>query len=264
VKYQVFFFIAFIFITLNSLSQDCNSVIESKYFSYPANSDDSSITIRSKDRLVEKDLKTGDSTIWKIKWTSKCSYTATYVSGNRKLTYDEREYLEKQKFAFEVELVTADYFIVSSYFNKVEGKPFARDTAFFTRKNYSINKILFEPVKNPAVLKKQKFSDTSQYAVVCIYRKGKLPCLLINGEIFFGGSLMALLPNKSAAIFKVKKEGRFEIESIGKGNSLKKDIDIQFGKKYYISFDPVLLKGCRFEIFIDEEALAKEEFESLL
>jgi hypothetical protein len=264
VKRRLYFGLSLLFIVFDSYTQDCNVLVQSQYFSYPENSNDSTVTYRSKDRLVEKDLRTGDSTVWKIKWTSKCSYTAEYVLGNRKLSPGDREYLEKHKFAFEVESMNKDYFIASAYIDKVSGKPFSRDTAFFQRKPYALNKLLFQPVKNLAELRKQKFSDTSQYAVVCIYRKGKFPCLIIDGQIFFGGSLMAILPNKSAAIFKVKKEGKFEIESYGKDKSLKKEIDIQFGKKYYINFDPVLLKGCRFEIFIEDEKLAKEEFESLL
>lgn len=263
-KPGLFFGLVLFFIVSDCYTQDCNILVESKYFSYPENSNDSTVTYRTKERLVEKGLRTGDSTAWKIKWTSKCSYTAEYLFGNRNLSPADREYLEKHKFAFEVESVSKDYFIASAYIDKVSGKPFSRDTAFFQRKDYPVNKILFQPVKNLVELRKQKFSDTSQYAVVCIYRKGKLPCLLIDGQVFFGGNLMAIMPNKSAAIFKVKREGSFEVETYAKDRSVKKMIDIQFGKRYYLSFDPVLTRGCRFEIMVEDEKLTKEEFESLL
>jgi hypothetical protein len=247
-------------------AQDCAAIIESTYFSYPANSNDSGITHRSKDKLIETDLRSGDSTTWKIKWTGKCTYEAEYVSGSKKLEPDVRNYLKEHKFAFKVVTTTRDYFIIEAYNDKIKGKPFSVDTAFFQRKTYPVSKVLFQQVKSPGELKKQKFSDTSKYAVVCLYRKGQFSCSIVTGEIFFGGNLMAVLPNRSAGMFKILKEGSFEIESYAKDKdkSVKKTIKIQFGKKYYIRFDPVLFHSCGLEIFVEEGTEAKEDFESLL
>lgn len=245
-------------------AQDCSSIIESTYFSYPANSNDSSTTHRSKDKLVEIDLRSGDSTVWKIKWTGKCTYDAEYISGSKKLEPDVRNFLKEHKFIFKVQAVTTDYFILAAYYDKIKDRPFAVDTAFFQRKTYPVSKALFQQVNSLAELKKQKFSDTSKYAVVCLYRKGKFSCSLVSGEIFFGGNIMAVLPNKSAGMFKILKEGSFEIESYAKGKSVKRTIDIRFGRKYYVRFDPVLLHSCGMEIFIEEGSDAKEDFESLL
>lgn len=257
-------FFTFFLLSLNIFSQECKSLEESIYFSYPKNSKDSTITVRSKDKLIETDLRTGDSMVWKIKWTGKCTYETEFVSGSKKLDPAVKSFLKENKFAFKVVQVTAQYFIAEAYLNKANGRPFYIDTAFFERKNYTVDYLLFTQVKSLADLKKQKFADTLKYAVICLYRKGKFPCSALTGAVFFDGKQMAVLPNKSAGIFKVYKEGTFEIETYIKEKSIKKTIEIQYGKTYYVRVDPVLFHSCGMEIIIDDSPEAKEEFESVL
>lgn len=233
------------------------------YYLYPKNTNDSTFVVRTRELMVETDLKTKDTTAWKLKWKDACIFSVEFLSGSKKLKPEEQEFLKSHKLIFKTAERTADYFIYESYIDKVSGNPFLVDTAFYKRKSAPVDNRLFVPVKL-SDLKKQRFSDTSKYAVVGIYRKGEFTCSAVEGLVYLNDEVIAGLKTKSAYLFKVYKEGTLKFGSSFNNKISVKNVQVQFGKRYYIQIDPVWAQSCKPELIVSDDAQAKQECESLL
>ena len=97
-----------------------------------------------------------------------------------------------------------------------------------------VNNELFKQVKNPSELKRSHFSDTSKYAVLYLYRPGKLANSLGNYLVYFDESIMCIAKNNSGYIFKILKEGKFTLKSRIYKDEADLPLDIKFGSTYYV------------------------------
>lgn len=73
---------------LISLSQQTNSgcshLKELTFYAYPRNSIDQYKIVRTGNKQIEYNLKTADSTEYKVKWEKDCQYSLTYISSSEK------------------------------------------------------------------------------------------------------------------------------------------------------------------------------------
>ncbi len=99
-----------------------------------------------------------------------------------------------------------------------------------------VNKTLFTELK-PLDVRRLKFKDTSQYALLYVYRSGKFVGSLLDYLLKCDGVAMASMSNKSAYIFKILKPGTLRLVAQTLNHEDRVDIDIQFGKKYYVKCD---------------------------
>ncbi|HET9279617.1 MAG TPA: hypothetical protein VFN95_15585, partial [Flavitalea sp.] len=195
--------------------------------------------VRSKDKQVEYNLKSGDSTVYGIKWDKDCQYSLTRISSSEKKLQAQEDVLNKPRLAYEILSVTRNYYVYNSYLDKVlpgniEHRQMSTDTAWLkppkTPTNHEIFKVANE---NPGVLKRN-FKDTSQYAVIYMYRPHRSPASQDDYYVYFGEDFMFWALNKSKAAFKILKEGPARIHAKSGEVESTVIIDIQFGKKYYL------------------------------
>ena len=87
------------------------------------------------------------------------------------------------------------------------------------------------------LLKKAHFSDTSKYAVLYLYRTGKFAASQVDMITYFDNNLICDSKNGSSFIFKILKEGNFELSSVSNMNkkSAVLPLSIKFGQKYYVN-----------------------------
>jgi hypothetical protein len=249
----------------NSQAQDCTSIKDGIYYSYPKNSADKYMYIRNGDVMHERNLKTGDTAVWEIKWISSCVYSSKYISGSEKLTEEVSKLLKKHTLVYQVIDISKDYYVYKGYFDKTSNLPFTTDTMWLNEKVQLVSNELFKPVKNVSELRKDKFSDTSKYAVLYLYRPGKATLFLSSYLIYFDNIPMCVAKNKSGFIFKIQKEGDFEIKSKVEKKEASIKLNIQFGKTYYVKSlmnwgiykD---LKNYKLEMVIPKPEEAKLEF----
>jgi hypothetical protein len=105
---------------------------------------------------------------------------------------------------------------------------------WLTEKTVITNNELFRQIPDNSTLKKEHFSDTSRYAVLYVYRPGKLTNSLSNYLIYFNDNIMCVGKNNTGYIFKIMKEGRFELKSKLYKDESFINVDIKFGKIYYV------------------------------
>ena len=174
-----------------------------------------------------------DTTVWQINWTGPCSYTEKYLSGSHTMDAKTAAFLNKHLLAYNIINITDDYYVAREHLNKVTGLYMETDTMWFHERQNVTDNELFKQLPLGDLLR-APISDTSQYAIVYVYRPGKIFDCLVDYPIYFDNRLMCIVRNRSGYIFKIRKEGKFTIDS-----RLYKDIgaaplDVQFGKTYYV------------------------------
>ncbi len=241
---------------------DCESLKNGTFYNYPRNSDENIFQIRQGDLMKEVIIGKKDTITWKVKWKNDCTYSVKYVSGN----VDKKEALEMIKnhsFDFRIEAITPDYYVYSGFFDDVKrGVNFTRDTMWIKEKQVPGSRIFFTQVADMAKLKRARFSDTSKYALLYMYRPGKFIGFAASYGIYVDDYLMCMLGNKSGFIYKILKEGKYSIG--GKlPNSVPIIVDVRFGKSYYIKSTfgvPLLASLKRVDMELVADDVGKNEF----
>lgn len=238
-SYQIiscFFCFAFLPIVISAQikTPTCEDLKYGIFHYYPKNSSDHDVNIREGEFVREINSKSGDSIIWQIKWVDECVYSLKYISGNRPIPEENLKFIKKHKLVYEIGRITKDYYLFKGYVDKVSDLPIQTDTMWLNEKINRVSNEVFKPVANNSILKKAKFSDTSKYAVLYLYRPKKLSNSLGNYFVYFDDNLMCVAKNNSGYIFKILKEGTFEVKSkLLKDESAVK-VNVKFGKAYYI------------------------------
>lgn len=218
----------------NSLT--CTDFKNGIFYIYPKNSQDQFFCRRDGEFQYEVSLKDqhADTTVWKIIWTDDCTYTLKYISGGKEIDEESKKLLKKHKLAYEIIKSTNDYYVFKGYLDNTSGNAFQADTMWVTEKTTIVNNELFKRLSDEGVLFKDHFRDTSKYAVLYVYRPGKITNSLGNYLVYFDDNMMWVARNRSGCIFKILKEGKFNIISRLFKDESSAMVDIKFGKTYYV------------------------------
>ena len=251
----------------SQIPEDCAALKSGVFYSYPKNTADRFVSYRDNGIAKEYDLIKGDSSIWKVDWKSNCSYSLKFVSGSAKQKPEVAEFLKKHIFFYTIQSITSDYYVFNGYIDKPKGDLLHSDTMWLHEKiNFTPNR-MFEPIANMQ-LKKAHFSDTSSYAIVYLYRPGKLTNSVGEGFVVSLDDLpMAVMKNKSGFIFKIFQPGNHVFASrLGKDES-KAILNIELGKRYYIkaaiNWGFYSFRNYKLEMKVMEPAEGKIEFEDV-
>ena len=212
----------------------CTDLKTGIYYSYPKNTSTRYICIRDGDNEKDFDMDTGDSSVWQIQWQDDCSYTMRYISGNDELKPRDRQFLNKHIVALKIEKYTGDYYVYSAHADNISKHSYATDTFWLHEKSLVVGNHPFQFIRNEPFLSKMHFSDTSGYAVIYLYRPGKLTNSWAAFPVFCNDTLLWIARNKTGALIKVTKEGVLELKSKLYKDVSSVKVDIRFGRKYYI------------------------------
>lgn len=185
---------------------------------------------------TEKDinLDSGDSSVWRMNWKDNQTYTFEYIGGNSPQMKGMEKFLEKHKIACKIEKVTADYYIYSGYFDKVTNLPISKDTVWLHEKAVVAYSDLYRPVNGMVELKKMHFSDTSTYALLYVYRPGKMTNSWSDFLVYCNDNLLWVARNRAGTVVKILREGEIELSSRLLKDSASVKVDIHFGHVYYV------------------------------
>jgi hypothetical protein len=215
-------------------SVTCKDFRTGVYYNYPKNSDERDVIERDEKFQRETNLTNNDSITWEISWKDDCTYSLKYVSGGKKLSKEILDVIQKHNLVSVIETITPDYYTYSVYFDKKSNLPIGKDTMWLHEKAVVTNNELFKPYKTRTIPAKDHFRDTSKYAIVYIYRPGKLTNSLGNYIVYLDENVLWVAKNNSGYLFKVLKEGRHTFKSRLMKDQSSIDVDIQFGKIYYV------------------------------
>jgi len=266
-------FFALLLLPFASYTQDkpigCKDLKNGIFHSYPKNTADHYICRREDNRQYESNAITGDSVVWEIKWLDDCTYSLKYLSGNTKFSDEEHTMLKKHKLVFQLQSVKEDYYVFTGHLDKTSNPSFNKDTIWLAEKINPVSNELVKFVPNPNTLKKEKFSDTSRYAVLYLYRSGKVTNSLSNCLVYFNDDLLCIAKNNSGYVFKILKEGTYSVKSKFDKDEASTQLDIKFGKTYYVKsmvhwgiFKG--LKNYKLEIAVIDRQQGKIEFEEVI
>ncbi len=212
----------------------CKEIQNGIFYFYPQNSKERLIEIREGDFLTEKSLVTGDTMHWKIKWDSECTYRLSFISSSLAMDKAMKKVTKKYDFVYKITGITDQYYTFTGYLDNIKNNPIQQDTIWMSEKISIPDNTLFEVVPKELYRKAAIMTDTSKYALLHVYRPGKFTHSLSNFLVYFNDNIMCVSSNNRGYVFKVLKEGSFNIHSRLLKDSAGATINIQFGKKYYI------------------------------
>lgn len=185
-----------------------------------------------------------------------------------KLAGDIKNLLESQKLVTKIESITGDFYTYFFYLDKVAGKYLLTDTIWSQKKSVVANNTLFEFVPPNTFNKKLNFNSKSPCALLYVYRPAKFVGKKVDYLLYFDENIMCTAKNGTGYIFKVFKEGNFNLSArIYNEKDVTVNVNIKFGKKMYvqtefktISFDTNYLRP---KFLMVEEEKGSEEFSEI-
>jgi hypothetical protein len=229
-----------VLVCISSLSMaqknDCSLMRDGIFYSYPKNTVEQWKSERSGNMQTEINLINQDTSIWEITWLNDCQYNMKFKSGGKQFNKETLALLKQHVFAFKIEKSSTDYYIFSQYLDKVSKTPFLTDTMWKSAKNIVSDNRIFK-LTTQQEIKKARFKDTSQYALLYVYRPSKFVCSQIYYMVHADDIPMCIMKSKSAYVFKILREGPLELKAYNKNKGTQEKPDIKFGHKYYLNCD---------------------------
>ncbi len=210
----------------------CTDLKNGIFYYYQKNAPDHYLIYRTADFQKEVNLRTGDTTLWKIEWRDKCRYALIFESSSNQKIIENAKVLKKHKLVYTISALTDDYYCYTGSVDAPSNPQIWNDTIWLKEKTIVPNSELFQPIAGENELTHLK--DTSKYALLYLYRPGKITNGFGNYFVYFDNVLMCVARNSSGYIFKILKEGNFQLASRLYKDESQVDVDIRFGKTYYI------------------------------
>ncbi len=212
----------------------CANLHNGTFYSYPRNASDKYIDVRDENYLHETNVSNGDTSLWRIDWMDDCHYSLTYLSGTEKITDRAAKFMTKHKWVYEINKVTSEYYLFKNHLDKTSNPPVQDDTIWLHEKDEPTNSVLFSRIVNPTSTPELSINDTSKYALLCLYRPGSVLLCLVDYLLYFDNNPIWMARNNTGAIFKIAKEGMYELGSPLYKTKLHVQLNIKFGNVYYV------------------------------
>ncbi len=233
------FLLVFCPIGIFAQQSNCSQLKDVTLYCYPRNSTDQYKVVRTGSNQVEYNLKTGDSTVYTVKWDKDCRYSLTFVFSSEKKSAAELEVLKTYKLAYQIVEAMPDYYVYTLYINqvrntKMEHSHLSTDTAWLKPVTVPTNQALFGALKEKPSYLKKHFNDTSSYAIVYLYRPSRLPGMAASYNVYYDGDFVYPATNGSKIAYKVYKEGRIKVFAKHNYVEAMLPLDVKFGNTYYV------------------------------
>ncbi len=87
-----------------------------RFHFYPKDSKIHYVVIREDSLQSEINLKTGDTSFWKIKWLSDCEFNCSYISGIKSSSKAEQDFFNKSILRISIVDGSKDYYVYDALF----------------------------------------------------------------------------------------------------------------------------------------------------
>lgn len=212
----------------------CNDLHAGIFYFNPKKTTDRFVEIMDEKYEHERNVITGDTALWSIHWSGNCGFTSSYISGNTIHNRKTQEFLNNHQLYYKVESITPEYFLFSGYVDDAGGKLIQQDTMWMNEKIVIGGNGLFEKVNDTAQIQQSKFNDSSQYALLYIFRPKKLTNSLGNFSVYLDNNPFCIAKNNTGYVYKILKEGSFTLRSGLLKDTASLPVTFRFGKRYYI------------------------------
>jgi hypothetical protein len=231
-KAFVLLFLAISAASYGQVPVSCQDLKNGIFYYYQKNSPDHFLIYRMAETQKEINLTTGDTTVWKIDWQNDCNYSLKFQSSSTKRPPETVKLLKEHTLVYAVLKLAEDYYTFKGSVDNIANQQIIADTIWLKEKTTFTNTELFKRLRNER--EAGKLRDTSKYAILYVYRPGKITNSLGNYFVYFDNVLMCVASNNSGYVFKVLKEGPFQVSSKLYKDEASVNLDIQFGKTYFV------------------------------
>lgn len=216
-----------------STINNCSNLKSGVFHFYPKNTNEHIIIYIEGDKQIEINPRTNDTTFSEVVWSNNCSFTQKFISSTSEIDKKTTKFLKKHILAYKVEEHTDEYYTVKGYIDKLSGTLIQSDTIWLVEK---IREPVLPFIEQITTTEEQRLhiKDTSSYALLYIYRPGKLTNSLSNYPVYINDNPICVMKNKSGFIFKIYREGEYVFTSSLLNNKSAVTLNIEFGKKYYL------------------------------
>ena len=112
---------------------DCNTLRVGQFHSYTKKGDHIQIT-RIDGIQQDVNMRTKDTTYWKIDWLGNCRFAAAYLSGAGPKTETEKRLYENTILYFDIKEIADDYYVGTTTVKAPNGNSVFTDTTWLIQK----------------------------------------------------------------------------------------------------------------------------------
>lgn len=217
---------------LGQTGAGCSDYKEGIFYTYQKNTTARLVIYRSGNEQKEVNPDNGDSALWKIEWLNDCSYTLKLKATNIQWKPAVLKVLNEHKFVYTILKADSAYYTFKGSVDNSSNPKIIEDTIWLSEKLHPGNTELFKQVRTEA--EAGRITDTSKYALLYIFRPGKLTNSLSSYMVYFDNIPLCVAANNSGYIFKLLKEGRYQVMSRLFKDEAVVDIDVKFGQVIYV------------------------------
>ena len=120
-KIKITFIVAYTLLCLSFLFPvpKCDSIKSGRFHIYSKNPTAHFILIRKDSLQTEINLNTGDTSFWKVEWTSDCNYNCKYISAVKEKSPEEEEFYKSSGVKFSITKITENYYLYDALFSSL-------------------------------------------------------------------------------------------------------------------------------------------------
>ncbi len=122
--------ICFYFISCLNSSERCSKLKEGTFYYYSPGHENDMVIIRKDSLQSEINIRTGDTSNWRIKWITDCQFSSHYLSGIKFATKSDEYFYRTSTITFTIGTITKDYFLYDALFENEYSRKKYSDTCW--------------------------------------------------------------------------------------------------------------------------------------
>lgn len=112
-------------------TNNCSKVKQGTFYFYPVKGQSVFTIIRENGIQKEINIKTGDTTFWKIRWRSACEFNLKFIRKSRFVSNEEKLFYNSHLSVVRILNVSKDYYIFNAGLDSLNVKNVLTDTLWF-------------------------------------------------------------------------------------------------------------------------------------
>jgi hypothetical protein len=214
----------------------CSDIRNGVFYYFGKGSDGAETFIRKGALQREQVPAKKETVLWEVEWISDCIYTLKYQSGAENHPEAELKFLAKHLFVTEVLLVTENYLVFRSAFDKATNPTVLKDTIWIKQRQSQGGKVVINPNADSVLTARNHIRDSldATYSTLYVFRPGKSLNCLKNYNLLINGEPACVISNGCREILKLHKTGLYRLSAKVDGPEQAVTIDVKPGESYYL------------------------------
>lgn len=188
-----------------------------------------------RDDQIQREVYDGsmDTIFWHINWLNDRDFTLQYVPNGTPRSKEQEKFLKKHKLYYHLQPGGKDFCVYTETVDKADGALVQKDTMWSHEiSSPRLSSIML--VRSESGLRGMHFSDTSNYAVIYLYRPLTGTFSGSSIDIYAQDHVICSMENSTHYIFAVYRQGAFKLTGRFDRDTCPISLNIEPGKSYYV------------------------------